>query len=180
MSTQIVLSKKNDISKCIGVTLSMLITLIFYCSLKNTRANHFFLQNMFADPIRDYALAIRCWYQGSLSKYWSSTNYFYLLILFIAHIPCHSYITDDNGYSYPLFLHLIILFISKNPKYRFAFLTNGDVCLVLGSLLQWYFHMVWSRHLDCLFLCLSIHFSYLSMDSSTPPVSFFHSSSASI
>jgi hypothetical protein len=97
MFTQMILSMKNKIWKCLGSSLSMLITLIFCCTLRDTRAHSSFLQNMFADELRDYVLALRWEGHSSYSKYWSRINYFYLLILSIAHISCYSYIIDEAG-----------------------------------------------------------------------------------
>ncbi len=43
----------SDIHFMMGITLSMIITLIFYCSLEGIRVNDNLFQNIFIDKIRD-------------------------------------------------------------------------------------------------------------------------------
>src|SRR4051812_24384705 len=74
---------KDEIYKYTGSTLSMLITFILHCALKDTRASGSLFQYMIADAIRDHALAVRCWFWRYywLCRYSEIVDYLYLVIL---------------------------------------------------------------------------------------------------
>ncbi len=58
-----------DIHFMMATTLSMIITLIFYCSLEGTRLNDNLFQNIFIDKIRDGLFLIRCPLDNGEGKY---------------------------------------------------------------------------------------------------------------
>jgi hypothetical protein len=92
--------------------MSMFMTFMIHCALNDTRANGSFFQNMVADPVYYYTLAVRCWCSYSFSKYSWTIYYLYLSILCAEHKPCDAYITDDNGgiwYSLVMMILLIYL-----------------------------------------------------------------------
>ncbi len=60
---------KINIYKYTGGTMSMFMTFMIHCALNDTRANGSFFQNMVADPVYYYTLAVRCWCSYSFSKY---------------------------------------------------------------------------------------------------------------
>ena len=60
---------KNVMNISMGISLSMFMTFLFHCVLNGTRANGFFFQNSFVDPIHDYMLTIHCWLDYSFGKY---------------------------------------------------------------------------------------------------------------
>ena len=68
-SIKIDLAMKNQIYKYTGGTLSMFMTFIIHCALRDTRASGSFFQNMVADPMYNYAMTVRCWFYYSFCKY---------------------------------------------------------------------------------------------------------------
>ncbi len=90
----------------------MFMTFIIHCALKDTRASGSFFQNMVADPIYNYAMAVRCWFYYSLCKYLWTINCLYLSILCVDHQPCVSYITrGDAGILLPLLMMILLIFL---------------------------------------------------------------------
>jgi hypothetical protein len=100
---------KSQIYKWIVSSLSMFITYIFHCVLKNTRASGSLFQLMFADPICDSIMAIRCWFHYSCSRYLFNIDSLWLAILCIDYQLCRSYLIQDDAYNSVIVLIIILL-----------------------------------------------------------------------
>jgi hypothetical protein len=59
----------DNIHMMMTTTLSMTMTLIFYCSLEETRVNDSLFQNIIIDIMRDMSFYLRCLLDKCLGKY---------------------------------------------------------------------------------------------------------------
>jgi hypothetical protein len=95
---------KNQIYK--GSSLSMFITFILHCALKDTRASGSLFQYMLADPIRDHGLTVRCFFHYSFGRYSWTIDHLYLTVLSVDHPSCRPSIIHDGS---TIVVHIIRL-----------------------------------------------------------------------
>jgi hypothetical protein len=109
ISTKIGSAMKNQIYK--GSSLTMFITFILHCALKDTRASGSLFQYMLADPIRDHGLTVRCFFHYSFGRYSWTIDHLYLTVLSVDHPSCRPSIIHDGTY-HPTQVLMITLLVS--------------------------------------------------------------------
>jgi hypothetical protein len=135
---------RSQIYKWIVSSLSMFITYIFHCVLKNTRVSGCLFQLMFADPICDSIMAIRCWFHYSYSRYLFNIDSLWLAILCIDYQLCRSYLIQADAYNSVIVLIIILLFSLFISLFYFVrWPPNIIVLLLLMIMTNWLLARYW-------------------------------------
>lgn len=91
----------------IVTTLSMVITFLLHCNLKDTKANGCFIQNILIDTTRDILLHIRCFWNNEICMLFLNIySYFYIII--VVSKNCKHFNIFDSNYDTFSFVSLLV------------------------------------------------------------------------
>ena len=96
----------------IVTTLSMIMTFALYCALKDTRADAFFLQNIFIDVINDLLLGFRCSFNKQNGKFIKNMSSRLHSIVLVNQKACDYIVTSDDYDKINLLILISILQIT--------------------------------------------------------------------
>lgn len=97
----------------IATTLSMIMTFMLYCILKDTRASGSLFQNILVDRTRDQLLYTRCWWDSEKSMFLDKTIFCLAHSIILVNKTCEYFFISEDKYNIPILLPTIVLHMSQ-------------------------------------------------------------------